>query len=442
MFTKFLTLRVNFVIVFVGPLFVLLLIKELSAFLPNKYYFNFSTLVGGSSEPFIVDPPTVTGPKLCEMMARHGIPTTTFNRPIPCNERFENRLSRDEVDKIYNIASSSDQAVRNAFTEALRRVGLKLLTDDEVRRLASENTTDAQAFEDIFDSYAQQIKGIATRGPHEAIDALYRESRGTKDKEEEEISPAAPAEDKGIPEDVIVRILQAHRDLKQRLLNPASVIKIGAIQKSSVENIIRHPFGTVPGNLSDYYTGEMLASFRSIMSQSFSRLGLAAGKDSERKIVLDEINKFYWRDYLLSIFLRLTPVFLFGLVAGAALGRSELFSIALAGGLTAFLLAWPLILMWNRLVHSSWADKQLIFLSLYGIYVISFFLTSRSAALLGACLREQNLLRLPALSKERLVPGLRVTWREVMVHIIAASIINAAVYIWNLYLPLSVAAAR
>jgi hypothetical protein len=442
MFTKFLSLRVNFAIVFAGSLLVILLTKMLSALLPSKYYFNFSTLVGGSSEPFIVDPPTVTGPKLCEVMERYGIPPSTFNRSIPCQETLEGSLSQDEIDQIYSIAFSSDQAVRNAFAETLRRVELKLLTDDEVRELISNNSTAGQAFETIFSGYVDQIGSIAGRGPRDAITALYKPvDEPISKKEEENISPATPKADK-IPEDTVVKILQAHRDLKRELSNPSAVIKIPAIRKSQIDAIIHRPHSSLGGAVSDFYTGEMAMSFRSLMSQSFSRLGLPTGKDYDQKLIFSEINSFSWKDYVLAALLRATPVFLFGLVMGVAFGRPELFSVALAGGLAAFLLAWPLILMWNRLVQGSWADKQPLFFSLYGIYVISFFLTSRAAALLGTCLREQNLLRLPVLSKQAAVPGLRVGWREVTVNVTGAAIINAAVYLWNLYLPLSAAAAR
>lgn len=443
MLSKLLALKVNFVIVFAGALFIILLVKAISVLLPDKYYFNFSKLVGGGSEPFIVDPPSVTGRKLCEVMERHSIPLDTFGRPVACGETLEHRLSQDDIDGIYTIALSSDPAVREAFRETLRRVGIKPLTDAEVKQIASENPTVGQAFEAIFESYAQQIRAIATKGPAKAIEALYADLRPPSENVND--SSKTPISNKGVPEDVTLQIIQAHQNLKTELTGVSLAGKIPAIRKSWIDQAISRldtEGGDISLSISRYYTDGMLTALRASMSLGFSSFGLATGKDSDRKLIFAEINSFSWKNYILSILLRLTPVFLFGLLVGAAAGRSELFSIALAGGLTAFLLSWPLILMWDRLVQSNWSDKRAVFFSFYSIYMVSFFLTARSAGLLGTWLREQNIARLAAQSVQDLKPVIRVTWREVAINIAGAAVFNAAVYLWNLYIPLSTMAIR
>ena len=49
--------KANIAIVFLGAFAVMALIK-LTTYLPGKYYFSFSKLFAGASEPFIVDLPS------------------------------------------------------------------------------------------------------------------------------------------------------------------------------------------------------------------------------------------------------------------------------------------------------------------------------------------------------------------------------------------------
>src|SRR5438270_10511522 len=115
MIDRILQFKVNFVLLFGGALAIILLIKTTTLLLPAKYYFNFTKLVGGDSEPLLVDPPSVTGAKLCEVMARFAIPAGTFTRPVSCTANHENSLSAAQIDQLYSIALRSDQAVRAAF---------------------------------------------------------------------------------------------------------------------------------------------------------------------------------------------------------------------------------------------------------------------------------------------------------------------------------------
>jgi hypothetical protein len=441
MLAKLVRLRVNFVIVFVGASLIILLIKLTSILLPPKYYFNFSKLVAGGSEPFIVDPPGVTGSKLCEVMTRYAIPENLFNRPIPCGEDYElNRISREEIDNIYTTALKSDQAIRNAFREVARQVPLHQLSDAEVKRIASKSETVGRAFDDIYNYYANQLGALANTGPSSTIEALYngsdRANAPVYDYQPDD-RPDAPAH-QGLSEDITTRLVQAHQSLRPQLTSAVLVQRIRPIRKSSIDEIVRRAQagGGVGWRVASYYSKELVTGLRDSMSSEFSRYGVASGFETDRQLIFAEINNFSSRNYMLSILLRLTPVFLFGFLVAIAVGRAELFSIALAGGLAAFLLSWPLILMWDRLVQSNWADQKGLFFAFYAVYIVSFFLTARSAAVLATWL-QQTTPNLATQSMQAMEAQTPVTWREVAVNVVAAIILNGIVYVWNVWIPLS-----
>ena len=59
-------------------------------------------------------------------------------------------------------------------------------------------------------------------------------------------------------------------------------------------------------------------------------------------------------------------------------------------------------------------------------------------AILGIWLRSiVGLARLPESAQEKIDTGIRMTWREVVVNIMGAGVINILVYAWNVTLPLS-----
>ena len=118
-------------------------------------------------------------------------------------------------------------------------------------------------------------------------------------------------------------------------------------------------------------------------------------------------------------------------------------SIGIAGALAAFLLSWPLMLMWDHLVQSTWQDKKTTFLAFYAAYVAAFFLTARASALLGAKLRQQT----HGVEPEDLAPGetpqeFQINWSKVMTNLAGAAIINLLVFAANVIIPLQASASN
>ena len=429
MLAKLVELRVNLLITFFGAALIILLIKATPLLLPAKYYFDFSNLVGGSSEPFIVDPPGVTGQKLCELIAKYGVPPDSFRKRIACDEDYENLepFTAEEVDEIYGIALRSDDRIRKSFIDAAAQRSFTSLSDDEVASLVSKESNTASAFDLIFKEYARTLSGLVEEGPSEILEELYARFGAPPG------SMNPPDSTVTISKEDIDRLVQANRSIRGELKVGPYAMGILPIKKTKIDEIFKnmHDRATLKDDIQSYYTGAMTDALHKTMSARFERLGITTDIGLVQRNVFNEINKFSGVDYVIAILVRLTPVFLFGIVTGAMVGRGELLSISLAGGLAAFLLSWPLILMWDRLVQSTWADKKPIFFSFYAVYILSFFLLARAAGVLGAWLREQKIIGAPSAGMHQM------KWSYVTVNLAVALLINGLVYAWNVYLPLA-----
>jgi len=321
----------------------------------------------------------------------------------------------------------ADDSIRKSYIDAAGKSSFNLLSDAEVRDLASHESNTASAFDAIAQRYASTLSRLSEMGPSEMIAKLFEKFSGP---------PANPAE----PPDPTVaingadvdRLVQANRSFRADLNVAAYAMSILPIKKTKIDELVKNlsSRGILVFNIEGYYSGAMRDALRKKMADRFESFGVVTDIGVVQRNVFNEINKFSGKDYTIAILVRLTPVFLFGIFAGAMIGRRELLSISFAGGMAAFLLSWPLILMWDRLVQSNWVDKKYIFFSFYAAYILSFFLLARAAGVLGAWLREQNLVGMPTASTTQL------KWSHVAVNLIAALAINGVVYVWNVYLPL------
>lgn len=220
---------------------------------------------------------------------------------------------------------------------------------------------------------------------------------------------------------------------------------INPITKSEVDKAIKESYGWygVGNSVAQYYKRSLSDDFvHKVLTEQFKNAGLVIHTaDEQRRMIFAEINKFSWFTYVVSILIRLTPVVLFGIAAGYFLGRKEVLSIGISGALAAFLLSWPLMLMWDHLVQSTWQDKKTTFIAFYAAYIVAFFLTARASALLGAKLRQQTHGVEPDLSGQP-SQDFKIDWSKVTTNLAGAAILNLLVFGANMIIPLQASAGN
>ncbi len=410
--------------------------------MPSQYYFSFSKLVSSDRGPFIVDPPSITGAKLCELLRKNNISTEQIGiSDVDCRVTYEDSakqsdakpLSPEVQDQIYGIILRQDDNLRAALQQRLNVFEFTPLSNEQLDTMLTESKTASEAYDRIRRSYEQQLYPTFQTPIATALDQLFAPILQTKNEEEDKAeSPSVQ-----LSETDAGKIRAVHQTFLENIAPQIRQISLSPIQKSSVDEIMKRSDARwgISNSLAGYYNNQIEAVLQSGLKEAFQKQGVAlVDKEQARATVFRELAVAGFKDYIIGVVVRLLPVILFGLAFGFVFGRAEFTSTSLAAAMTAFLLSWPLILMWEQLVSWQWQDQRPLFIAFYGIYILSFFLTARMAAVLGAWVRQRSL---PA--GESIGTGdslfARVSVKEILANIAAGVVCNAAVYAWNIVMP-------
>jgi hypothetical protein len=422
--------RVSGPIVILGAAAVIALIK-LTYLLPEKYYFKFSTLVSSDASPFLVEPPGVTYARLCSIVQQRQIDDPKFAVNLHCPSVTEKSgggkpsYGRQHESEIYRLAFVNDEKIRRALEAFVRTRGPQPPGQVEVGnalRNADNLETAVNLVAGLYhQAGAQHVGPLSIAQVAEALRTLpvQRADPG-----------GASSQDRARPIDakVSVAIFKTHEAVRSDMLLPS--LQLQPITKKKIDDAIRYADSpeNVAGSIAQYYSDQVAEAYSGRFKEGLRREGIDPERD--RREVDGIVRAAGLPSYLLSIAIRLAPVILFGLAIGLIFGPAEINSAALAAGLAAFLLAWPVILMWDRVVSWSWQDKRALFLALYALYVLAFYLAARVAADLGALLRARFVAAAPEAAAGGVVAGEAVAvgfGRDLIVGLL----VNAMFFIGN-----------
>jgi len=448
MLRNILTVRVNLALIFLGAFTVMLLIK-LTSLLPSQYYFSFSKIVAGDRGPFLIDPPSVSGQKLCELLRKNRISAEELRiGDVDCSQdtiaaqqqQTAPSFSAEEIDAIYNSVLVNAGALSQRIQRFATSVNLTRLSEDEFRELLADASTIDAAVKKISWHYKAQIRDAlnpALRQDVEQILSVLPDPQFTPAAREELTLPP-------LNETEIQRLLAAHDLFLQQLDTRLAQAPQTPIRKSDLDGFLENTSSKygLAWEMTQHHTKPVEAIIETTLQGAVSAEGLALRSDDEiETVVFAELSSAGLWDYATAVLIRLGAVLLFGVVAGIVFGRHEFVSIAVAAALAAFLLSWPLMLMWDRLVVGNWNDQRPLFLLFYAIYIVSFYITARFGAVIGALLRRAVMR-----SERPLVPtgdssalSNAVTFRDFVVNLAASVAINVAVYATNIVIPLTAA---
>lgn len=457
--------RGNFVVAFAGAALIIFLIKITPLLLPAKYYFSFSSLMGSDTEPFIVEPPGVTGAKLCALLEKHDIPKDRFARNIDCSLDYVSESKSpavsvyepflpQEKDRIYTVALQGDPELRNDIATALRSAPLQLPSEADVAMVLTQSGSATRAFDRLLAGYKLMLDPLIDGAVGEKVKNAFAADLAASQQREQNAStgelPGGADENAAskypLPPETREKILQAYHNAAQRLDGEQLAAALGPITKTAVDKAIKDSYGWygIDESLTGYYKRQLSEGYvHKVLLEEFNKQGLTVmTPDEEKRLIYEEINKFSWENYVISILVRLAPVVIVAVLLGLAFGQAETLSIAVAGALAAFLLSWPLMLMWDRLVQSSWQDKKSLFLLFYAAYIAAFFITARAGGMLGAKVRERTAVGRGIAAAADAGEVHEISWGRIAMNVGASIIANVAVYMGNVIIPLQAMADK
>jgi len=446
MWHNILSVRVNLALVLVGAFSVMLLIK-LTALLPAQYYFSFSKLVAGDRGPFLVDPPSISGAKLCELMRKNRISADDLaSAQIDCKlGRLSSQggtvappFSPEAIDAIYNSVLTYAPALQERTRQLASEFKIQPMPREELDKLLAEAQSVDAAVKAMLQHYRYQVTqgvGQPLRQNVDYVLAAVPEPQYTGSVPEELSLPP-------LSEDDLSRLRAAHDVFIQKISVSAAVTAGDPVRKSQLDTFVETAYGKygLASKITSHYTEPIETRMEDTLKSEVAAQGLSLrSSEALEQVVFQELSVAGLRDYAAAVLIRLAAVLLFGIVAGIAFGRHELLSISIAAALAAFLLSWPLMLMWENLVDPRWNDQRPLFLVFYGIYILSFFFTARFGAVIGAIIRR-GLMRRPeplvATGSGGAMTNI-VTFRDFVVNLSASVLINVAVYATNVVIPLT-----
>ena len=326
--------------------------------------------------------------------------------------------------------------MRDVLHRQLRAFSLKSPTDDELGEIIDKSKTVNDAFEGLRTAYGGVFENTFARPLGEAY------KRQLSDVSPDSDTVGEPKEvDLAIAPDDAEKIRKSNESFIARFNNTKPGIALKPIQKSRVDEIVNDASGAwdLPNSLARFYADQIGNVANMQLREAFAAHEIAPKEKKEaRQLMFRQISAAGLGEYVIAVAFRLLPVIVFGLVLGFIFGRIELASIGLSAAVTAFLLSWPLILMWEKLVGYQWQGQRSLFMLFYTAYIFSFFITARMSAVWGAGLRNM-VSPLPLAGSIGQGETVVVTSREVVINILAGIITNAVVYGWNVLLPLTAA---
>ncbi|KUO63158.1 MAG: hypothetical protein APF80_14025 [Alphaproteobacteria bacterium BRH_c36] len=443
--------RANVFIAFAGAFTILVLIK-LTSLLPGKYYFSFSKLYAGASEPFIVDPPSVTASRLCELMSKHNLSPEDIGRSVNCAAKLADGTTlyphgaaifkKEEVDRIYSIALALDSQVRSALVASGNRTVLVPLSDAEFERILSTAKSVSGIYRQLLQAYESQIGDHFETAISNSVESAFANVEAIEDTTAPTDFNAAAPVLKGLTPEEVAAARQAHA---------AFIAKVGSenlgslaepLTKSTIDRIIDEAYVTadISHGVTSHYTSSIKTSTGELLRDHFEQAGVKPVKEQEAKqLIFSELVQDGLANYIVATLLRLLPVLVFGIALGFVFGRQELFSTSFAGALAAFLLTWPIMLMWDRVVQSSWHEQKETFLLFYAVYIVSFFLTARLGALIGIRMSEGAPERVRGIAEggDKIAALKGTSWAELIGNIVITIAANGVVAAWNVIIPVN-----
>ncbi len=453
--------RLNAFIALAGPFIIIFAIKIMNLVLPAKYYFSFSSFAGGSDNVLLIESPSVTGQRLCALVEKYGVSKSDIfsGGEEQCKETlapdsntrsgdYERKTTKEQRDAAYRVALATDPLALRKLSEHLANT-LAPLSAEELDAMLAENSTPAKAYKAIADKYADLV-AISPESPLAAFIAerfgkiIPDESgenggeAGGNAAERDDMAATAPS-----ASDTPDIVKKALADFVQTVSADSISSEFRSISAADVDNALKE-YGALDANIVGHYQALSVSAIKKNLAAAFARNGFhTVTEESIKSAVLKQVAQERMLDYILSVFFRFLPVFLVTAALGFAWGKTETLSISAAGAIAALLLVWPVLILWDLVVQSSWASEKPMFMALYGAYIFAMFLTARAGALGGTYLREKSQWDASAPAESGAgapKPAARAeatTLRDVSVNLAASLVLNILVFAWNVLIPLA-----
>jgi hypothetical protein len=365
------SVRVDLIVVFAAALLTIFVVK-LTSLLPASLYFNFSSTFSDDLGAFLVPRPALEAQAQCELAQARGF---SFK---PCPGTYGSREPMDAAEREKVVQAVIESQVTFLEGPSLFS-GYREQENGTVERIASalEWRDDLTDFRDTRPGViADNLFRPMLEDVHFRIDPdggyedglIYTEGAGT----DEEVRTATAT-----------RLAEAERRALDDMVAGGGfpALKLGPQQVAEItqQNPVRDEAVSAVGNvLRERFSAAFLPLYTARLVEAGVNVDAIASEF--RSSVVAQTG---WQ-YAFALLIRLMVPVVAGVLLALLLGAQSRISIATGGAFAAFLLAWPVALLWDGIVAPRYLDLRLLFLCFYFAYVLSFFTLAWLGATLGA----------------------------------------------------------
>lgn len=416
-------LRVDLVYLFLAAVVTVFLIK-LTSLLPASLYFNFSSSFSSDMGAFLIPRPVLEARQQCELARAKGF---AF-KPCPTDETVDllddeqRKLLAQAVIEVQSMHMQGGSVVLDSFQNPR---DLAELTDEIESELGYRDSL--ADFRDIrLRTVAGSVSGGFVQAISDRFDVLVPSQQATEDFQAEndggqpvedvavdgeesggppgtgdpgvDMDGAPGTEDIGPADAMNDETDPALASASQKLARAENSLLAGlqrnhvAIQAATLPEIEKLLAGSsyiwaAREAVDNYFAGRVADALRPAFEDSIRSAGLDIDRtksEMERAVIAQT----GWQ-YALALLIRLATPFAAAALLAMVAGAGMRLSIAVGCAFSAFVLAWPVVLLWNGVVEASYRDLRGIFIAFYIAYVASFFTLGWFGATVGAILHQQ-----------------------------------------------------
>jgi hypothetical protein len=388
------SVRVDLVFLLLATIVTIVLIK-LTSLLPASLYFNFSSAFSDELGAFLVPRPVLEAQQQCELARAKGF---SF-RACPSAEPFEPDLTSQNRDLLVQAVIevqarhlaggklvAATPSAPTDLTELTQSIFQDLQYRDSLADFRDRRVTElaASVGRPFTDEVAARFEELAPAGAGLEVSEEGEEA-GAEDPPGLAGAPD-PSKDSALAE-TSLKLAQAERNL----LNDFATIEplaVPEIKLPELQTLLRDEitsWGALE-KLDRFVTERLAAAIKPPFDDKIrlAALDIDAARTEVEQAVLAQAG---WQ-YALALLIRLVVPFAAGALLALVAGVGMRVSIATGCAFSAFLLAWPVVLLWNGVIDSDYHHLRGVFMAFYVAYVVSFFTLAWLGATVGALAHE------------------------------------------------------
>lgn len=387
------SLKIDTIVVLIAAIATVLLIKSTSL-LPASLYFQFSRAFSSDLGAFLVPKPTMEARQYCQLArakgySRRSCPGEPGNEDRPLTAKDKQLIIQAVIEQRQSEIVDGRFALRQTseIDEAglLQQISIDLSFRDDLDDYISKRAGEIASV--IADSFVGEVRSRFEQqaGVDDELDVAVVPRETEVDEDLVEDSNAA-AENEG---DTPSLLANAEQLLNQQLAVGIAVNDSRFMRIDTLSDLLR-------GNLTEwvafdrinqYFVHQISPLIQSNLQNNVLKSGLNV-RNIRNSVEHEVINEVGYK-YITAIAIRLLIPFICGAVLVILLGGNTRNSIAVGCALSAFLLAWPIALLWDGVVEQPYKNLRGAFLAFYAAYVASFFTMSYLGATVAAILRRK-----------------------------------------------------